>query len=184
MNDRQLILLLKNAPSEGLSELIARYGGQVKWIVEKIIGTNHPRDVEECVSDAFLRLWQNIDRFHPENGTPLRSYLFGIARYAAIDCKRRNLKIEDPIPAAENDLTIEVDFTDKIAETINTRILQESIDSLPEPDRQIFILRYFLEQPISAIAQQLSLSQKAVENKLYRGKKLLKTDLIERGIIR
>lgn len=184
MNDQQLILLLKNTPSEGLAKLIELHGGQVKWIVEKIIGANHAQDVEECVSDTFFRLWQGIDRFHPENGTPLKSYLFGIARYVAIDCKRRSVKTEESISAAENDLEIEVDFTDKIAETINEQILQESIDSLPVPDKQIFILRYFLEQPISAIAQQLSLSQKAVENKLYRGKKLLKTDLIERGIIR
>ncbi|WP_130862931.1 RNA polymerase sigma factor [Bacilliculturomica massiliensis] len=183
MNDKQLILLLRNAPSEGLSKAIDLYGGQVKWIAAKIIGGGREQDVEECVSDAFVRLWQNIDRYDGESGTPLKSYLFGIARHTALDYRRKNEKAGDLLPIEENDLEVNIDFADQMAGDANRRILQESIDGLGEPDRQIFILRYYLGERVSAIAERLSLQPKTVENKLYRGKKTLKNALIERGII-
>lgn len=183
MNDNQLLLLLKNAPSEGLESAIDLYGGQVRWIASKIIGSGRDQDVEECVSDAFVRLWQSIDRYEPDSGTPLKSYLFGIARHTALDYRRRNEKAGELIPIEENELEVNLDFTDEIACKTNEKLLQESIDSLGEPDRQIFILRYFLGERIAAIAEHLALQPKTVENKLYRGKKALRTALIERGII-
>lgn len=183
MNDNQLILLLKNAPSQGLEEAICIYGGQVKWIAAKIIGANRAQDVEECVSDSFVRLWQSIDRYNAADGAPLKSYLFGISRHTALDYRRKNEKAVALVPIEENDMKINVDFADEIADKTNSKLLQESIDSLGEPDRQIFILRYFLGERISVIAETLSLQPKTVENKLYRGKKILKDALIKGGII-
>lgn len=183
MNDNQLILLLKNSPSEGLAKAIDLYGGQVKWIAAKIIGTDRHGDIEECVSDTFLKLWQNIDRYDESSGVALRSYLFGIARHTALDFRRKNEKASSLIPLEENELEVSVDFADEMSRKANQLILQESIDAMGEPDRQIFILRYFLGERVAAIAQKLALPEKTVENKLYRGKKTLKSHLIERGII-
>ncbi|MBN7772023.1 RNA polymerase sigma factor [Clostridium aminobutyricum] len=183
MNDNELILLLKSDPQEGLTKAIDLYGGTVKWIIQKIIGNHCQQDTEECVSDTFVKLWQGIDRFQNDNGVLLKSYLYGIARHTAIDfCRKRNAQ-EELFPIEENDLGIHVDVTEELAKSENIRILQEAVDALPEPDRKIFIRRYFLQERINAIAESLSISPKVVENKLYRGKKVLKDSLIERGII-
>lgn len=183
MDDKQLIWLLKNQPQEGLAIAIDLYGPSVKWMTQKIVG-NQQQDVEECVSDTFLKLWQGIDRFQQDNGILLKSYIYGIARHTAIDFRRKLKAQQDIIPIEENDIGIHVDITQEIVNNENIRMVQEAVDEMPEPDRKIFIRRYFLQEKINVIAESLSISPKTVENKLYRGKKSLKNTLIERGIIR
>lgn len=183
MDDKKLIWLLKNEPQEGLAIAIDLYGPSVKWMAQKIIG-NRQQDVEECVSDTFLKLWQGIERFQSDGGILLKSYIYGIARHTAIDSRRKLNGQQDIIPIEENDIGVQVDITQELVNTENIRIVQEAVDAMPEPDRKIFIRRYFLQERINVIAESLSISPKTVENKLYRGKKNLKNKLIERGIIR
>lgn len=54
---------------------------------------------------------------------------------------------------------------------------------MEEPDKSIFILRYFYFEKIKDISSRLGLSPKKVENCLYRQKDKLKKALIEGGII-
>ncbi|QHI73148.1 RNA polymerase sigma factor [Aminipila terrae] len=182
-DDNQLIQLIKKNPQEGLSAAIDLYGSTIKWIVIKIIGHWNSQDIEECISDIFVKLWMNIDNFKIESNISLKSYLCGIARHTAIDYLRKAKLHFEIIPIEENDIGLSVDFTDELAKQTNCLILQEAVDALPEPDREIFILRYYFHERINSIAQSLCLSPKAVENKLYRGKKVLRDSLIERGII-
>lgn len=183
MNDQQLLLLLQNSPSKGLAKAIDEYGDSVRWIVCKIIGLNNSEDIEECVSDVFVRLWQSIGRFDTKNGVPLKSYLYGIARHTALDYRKKQQKDTLSIPLEEDSLSLETNFTDELSKKTNTAILHEVIENLPPPDQEIFIRRYFLEERIKTIASTLQLTEKMVENKLYRGKKSLKKQLIERGFI-
>lgn len=183
MKDEQLILLIKSNPHDGLSKAIDLYGGTVKWIALKILGNFNAQDIEECVSDIFVKLWINIDNFKSDEGIALKSYLYGIARHTAIDYLRKNKSNLESIPIEESDLGICIDFTDELAKETNSKIVQQAIEALPEPDRKIFILRYYFQERVLSIAEALSLSPKTIENKLYRGKKLLKEALIERGII-
>lgn len=183
MKDDQLISLIKSNPHEGLSNTIDLYGGSVKWIILKILGSCNCQDIEECESDVFVKLWKNIDNFNGTFNISLKSYLYGIARHTAIDYLRKTKSHIDVIPIDENDIGFSIDFADQIAKETNSRILQEVVEALPEPDRKIFILRYYFQERINSIAESLSLSPKTIENKLYRGKKVLREALIERGII-
>lgn len=183
MKDDQLIFLIKSNPHDGLSKVIDLYGGTVKWIVSKILGNLNSQDIEECISDTFVKLWKNIDNYNITDNIPLKSYLYGIARHTAIDYLRKSKSNLESIPIEENDIGIYIDFADELAKETNSKILQEAIEALPEPDRKIFILRYYFQERVISIAESLCLSPKTIENKLYRGKKLLKEALIERGII-
>lgn len=183
MNEDQLRELLMQNPAAGLEAAISQYGTSVRWIVKKIVGTNKQQDIEECVSDTFVRLWQGIGQFDADKGTSLKSYLFGIARHTALDYRRKSLRLGELVPMEEAELSVSVDFEENMARSINSRLLQETIRELPPPDKEIFVSRYFMGERVTDIAQRLGLSQKAVENKLYRGKKGLKNALMERGII-
>ncbi|MFV0515910.1 MAG: RNA polymerase sigma factor [Aminipila sp.] len=183
MTDKKIIKLLKTNPEKGLSKAIDLYGGIVKWVCSKILGTSCTQDLEECISDVFFKLWKNIDKFDLTCNVALSSYICGIARHTAIDYRRKQHPNIELIPLEENDLGIDLDFADELALKINSSILQEAIDSLQEPDRSIFILRYYFCYKVKEIALTLDITAKSVENKLYRGKDTLKKSLIERGII-
>ena len=182
MSDKQLILLLKNNPSKGLEAAMDLYGGLVKWVILKIIGDNQ-EDLEECVSDTFVRLWQSIDRYDLEKNISLKNYLCGIARHIALDYRRKSNKYGEILPIEEVSLDIEIDFVNEISKNMNAEIIQDAINQLPPPDKEIFIYRYYFFEKVPDIAVKLSLDNKTVENKLYRGKQKLRNRLLEGGII-
>ena len=181
MNDDKLVKLLKKDPSKGLSLAIDTYGALVKTIVIRIIGYENQQDIEECISDVFVELWKSIDNFDPDKGI-LKNYIISIARYKSINTINRKLNKRE-IPLEDNDLELEINLNDEVSKSINKKIIKETIESLPDPDKSIFIRRYYLYEPIKEIASNLNLNPKSVENKLYRGKEKLRTALINKGII-
>ena len=60
-------------------------------------------------------------------------------------------------------------------------LAHEAVDSLGEPDREIFQRYYFLYQKTEDIADALGLKDATVRTKLARGRKRLKDYLKERG---
>lgn len=182
MNDNKLIKLIKNNTSKGLSKAIDLYGPLVKTIVVRIIGYEHKQDVEECVSDVFVELWKSIDKFNPEKGS-LKNYIISIARHVGINTYNRKLIKHVSIPLEEDDLEFELDLTNEVSKIINRDIIKDTLNDLPQPDKDIFIRRYYLFESVKEIATSLDLNPKAVENKLYRGKEKLKYTLISKGII-
>jgi len=182
--DDALLALLRKQPEQGLDIALQRYGNTVRWIAMKILGHDGQADVEECVSDVFVRLWQSAARFDSSRGVPLSSWVYGIARHTALDYKRRQQRQGQSLPLEEATASLDLNLDDQLARERNGQILRDVIDGLPPPDREIFIYRYFLELPVKEIAVQLQLTSKQVENKLYRGKLALRNQLQERGIIR
>lgn len=182
MNDAKLVDLLKHNPSKGLELAVDIYSGLVKTIVVRIIGYDRQQDIEETVSDVFVELWKSIDSFDPEKGR-LKNYLISIARYVSLNAYNRKISKHDLIPLEEDELEFDVDLDNEVSKSINKEIIKVTIKSLPHPDKDIFIRRYYLFESVKEIAQNLNLTPKSVENKLYRGKEKLKAALIENGII-
>jgi len=179
-NDRQLILLLQNNPSQGLAEAMAQYGAPVKRICAAILGPEQRREVEEAVADSFVALWQGLERYDPEQ--PLSPWLYGIARRTALN-RRRALGRAAPFWELEEDLPeTGGDPADWAEEREEARLLRQAVEELPPPDREIFLLRYYLYQPVKEIARRLGMTPKAVEHKLRRGRERLRKKLIERGV--
>lgn len=179
--DRQLALLLKNDPEKGLEAALRRFGQPVRTVCAAILGPLCPEEVEEAVTDSFFALWRELDRYDPER--PLSSWLYGIARRTAMN--RRRALGKDPVPGALPDdiPTEEPDLTEWAASKENLRLLRQAVEEMENPDKEILIRRYYLYQRVKEIAKQLGLSEKAVENRLCRGRQKLRRVLLERGVI-
>ncbi|MGL5347263.1 MAG: RNA polymerase sigma factor [Peptostreptococcaceae bacterium] len=181
--DKKIISLLQKNPEEGLSLSLDIYGGSVKTICKNILSDCKNEDIEEVISDTFLKLWKNVDKFKSDKNTSLKSYIYAIARNTALD-KRRQLKGSSSVlPIDENSLGVGVSMEDDYTKKLNNKIIKETIDDMEEPDKSIFILRYFYYEKVKDIANRLNLTPKKVENSLFRGKDKLKKSLIEGGII-
>lgn len=179
MDDSSILLLLKNSPSKGLYEATKKYGGMVEAITKKILYSN-AEDIEECVADTFVTLWKNTNDVEFQRGT-LKAYIACIARNKAIDrcrklCKENTVYMEDKVIASDTDIEEEIIIKSDV------EVLQEVINQMSEPDKQIFIRRFFWFEKVKEIAAYLELTEKNVENRIYRGRKRLKEVLIERGV--
>lgn len=179
--DPQLALLLKNSPAQGLEAALHQYGGPVKTICAAILGPENREEIEEAVSDTFLSLWKEVDRYDPAQ--PLAPWLYGIARRTAINRRRALSRRPFQSDLPEEYPGEDFDLTDQAAAKENARLLREAVEELPPPDREIFIRRYYLYERVKDIAAHLALPEKTVENRLFRGRQRLRRDLLERGVI-
>lgn len=183
MQEQELIELLKGDPETGIAEALRLYGGAVETICRNFLYDCQEMDIEEAVADTFLKLWKAKDRIGRQKG--LKGYLYEIARNTARD-KRRTLNkasiysLEEVELKLKAPLDVEGDFIRKS----NERILHDCLNDTGEPDRSIFVMRYFYGEAIKDIAGKLGMAPKRVENILYRGKERLEKALNERGIFR
>lgn len=172
MTDEKLIALIKKKPEKGLSVAIELYGGAVRTICRSVL--ENREDVEEAVSQVFYRLWKYSGSYNGKGS--LKSYIYSIARNAAFDAAKAA-----PVEYEWDNIDTETPETLFIKRQ-REQLIHQIVDELPEPDRSIFILKYFYFFKNREIAQKLNLSLKQVENKLARNKEKLRAKLIERGI--
>lgn len=180
--EERILLALKKSPGEGISMALDAYGGPVKTICKNVLFDCSREDIEEAVADSFVGLWKSIDRFRSDGEYSLKSYLYGIARNTALN-RRRNLKKDNAtLPVEDLIIEADIDLESDVVRGLNENIVHDSVNSMDEPTRSVFILRYFYFEKVNDIASKLGLTPKVVENHLYRGKDKLRWELLERGV--
>lgn len=159
-------------------EIVMNTYNRLLWvIVGGILGhVGTQEDIEECISDVYITLWEKPKAYNPEKGT-LKTFLVIIAKNKALDKYRRISKVKfaqlnDAIRSSDDDL---------MGYIVNKEMCQQLYDAiqiLKEPDKEIMVRRYFFEEKPSYIADKISLPVKEVENRLYQSKVKLKKHLM------
>lgn len=177
MDDAEICRLLREKPETGMRELIRKYHALVFSVCSRIL-SNAPQDAEECVSDSFVQVWRTIGRLKAPSH--LRAYLccaarnIAISRYRSIKGAQQNFA-EMPDETAVSDADVILTLEEKAErERIEAAILM-----LKEPDREIFVRKYYYMESVRSLAQRFSLTEKAVESILYRSRQRLRTILKE-----
>ncbi len=157
--------------------LIDQYTGYVYAIVSRIAGRFAAReDIEECVADVLWALWEGKARYDPEKGS-FKAYAAAIARNKAVKVRQKACRASF-LPLDED--LLEVDAPDLLAALEQNELMalvNDAVQSLDPPDPEIFTRRYYWGEALSDIAQALGLSERAVEGRLYRGRRQLKNIL-------
>lgn len=178
MDHKELAVKLKKHDESALDRIIEIFTPMVWAIAVNISGSSLSReDIEEVVSDVFVTLWKNADKYDPEK---LKGYIAAIAktrtrnRLAAL----KNISFSDI-----NEIDVEDDFSvSGEAEKSEMKAqLAEAVNELEEPDREILIRHYFYYQKTADIADSMGLTQENVKVKLHRTRNKLKKILTERG---
>ena len=75
--------------SRALEALIRRYSREMSYFTRLMLdGVGTPQDVEECINDLFVAIWQEIESFDPARGS-LRTWMTMRAKYIALDRRRQ-----------------------------------------------------------------------------------------------
>jgi len=184
MDDSLIIELLWQRSESALEKLASKYGRTLHSISYQITGSHE--DAEECVNDTYLGVWQAIP---PERPRSLYAFSCRIVRNLSLSRLRyRTAQMRD----RANEVALEevADFIadDEVSEREFeadelTRMLEEWLWGLGERNRYIFLRRYWYMEDVTAIAQNLHLSEAAVYLRLDRMKKKLKAYLYKKGVL-
>jgi len=135
-------------------------------------------DIEECVADVFVQLWRNPALYDPDRGT-VKAYLATAAKNRALD-RYRQLTRGKTVALDDETLPDDDDLLDNICTQEGYQALYAAVNELTEPDREIIIRRYFLDQMPAEIAPALKTTPKQVQNRLYQAKLRLRKTLNSR----
>lgn len=175
MNDERVITAIKNRNEAAINEVITKYS-KLLWSVAGAVlhQIGSTQDIEECVADAFIYLWEHPEKYDSQRGR-LKTWLSIVARTQAVN-RCREIAKRNVVPLEDTDFIDQLGIVDTFLETETRKALLAAIHALGEPDREILIRRYYYEQKPKEIALALDLSVKQVDNRLYQTKlKLRKT---------
>jgi RNA polymerase sigma-70 factor (ECF subfamily) len=153
-----------------------------RWFIEEV----HPHEsnlrgylhgsfpklnnIDDVVQESFLRVWKARTAHRIQFA---KAFLFKVARNVALDSIRRNRT--SPIETVGDLTALRVlpDRPDLGAVLREERIdlLAEAIASLPNRRREIVIMRKLKRLSQIEVAIRLGLSERTVENQLFRGMK-------------
>ena len=176
-SDKELVDAVCRGDEAALGYIMDKYTAYVWTIVWNIVqGKLDAADAKAIVSDVFFTLWQSAGNSRPVN---LKGYLSHIARNRSVDALRR---VKRELPLEEDIVQIPIDGPETEAiRQAEYAALQIAVDSLPEPDRTIFIRHYYLYQTLADISKAMKLNVNTVKTKLRRGKERLRRELTEGG---
>lgn len=176
LNDKRTITAIRNRNEAAINEVITKYS-KLLWSVAGAILNNigSTQDVEECVADTFIYLWEHPEKYDSRRGK-LKTWLSIVARTQAVN-RCREIAKRNVEPLEDSDFIEQLGVVDRILEAETRRSLLASVNALGEPDREILIRRYYYDQKPKEIAVALDLSVKQVDNRLYQTKLKLRESL-------
>jgi len=169
--DNQLVDLLHGGDRRAFEEIYRRYSTLLfRYVADRIFSRE---DCEEIVQETFVWLWSR--RTSLDHVTELRPYLYGIVKHKVFNHIRHNVikreyaehfqKFGASVDNSNEELT-------NLADVL--RILDHSISQLPERCQTAFRLSRIDHLPIAAIAEQMKISSRTVENYITQALKHLR----------
>lgn len=171
--DAALLRQLRDDPQTGLSALLDTYGSLIRTLVGRVL-RDAPQDAEEVTADVLVAAWRHAEELLRQN-TSLKAWLCVTARNAAID-RWRTLRRSQTVPLDEE---LAGDWLLEPRPGEAEELVKSLVLALPEPDRTIFIRRYYLLEPSREIAARLHMQQSAVNTRLSRGRARLRQQFLD-----
>jgi RNA polymerase sigma-70 factor, ECF subfamily len=152
---------------DAFAELIERHEAMVYSLAYHFFGDRSR--AEETAQDVFLQLYRSLDGI--QSDSHLLFWLRQVTTRRCIDqarrVKLRAVSLED----------VELRAVEKHADPFLDRLLRESIDTLPEPQRAVLTLRYQEDLDPSEICRIVGMPVNTVKSHLHRALQALRRKL-------
>lgn len=143
--------------------------------------TQNQQQSEDIAVEALVKLWQVPTRF--ESIGKLRGYLFALVRNASLNYLK-HLRVRERSQQAIADAALLTDARAEMlgVETDVLRLVYEEVARLPATYREVVTLLYIRGLPAADAAATLGISMENLRQRKGRAIKMLKNELIRKGL--
>jgi RNA polymerase sigma-70 factor (ECF subfamily) len=140
----------------------AHADGVFRFILKNMKDEDEARDV---VQEAYTRMWEKSRNINHEKA---KSYIFSAAYHTMIDRIRKNKKMSVGEEYIAHSGSHEGGYSDL------SEILHQAVDTLPEKQRHVVMLRDYEGYSYEEIGEITSLTESQVKVYIYRARKALR----------
>jgi RNA polymerase sigma-70 factor (ECF subfamily) len=190
MKDSGIVELFFERSESAISETEQKYGNLCRHIAESVLSCNE--DIDECVNDALLAVWNAIP---PEKPEKLSAFICKIVRnialnkYDYITSQRRNPNMEVSMTELEDCVFISNSNrgnSDNVTAIVENREIIAHINAflrrISFDDRNIFLRKYFFGDSLAQISETFGFSESKTKSSLHRTRNKLKNHLTKKGV--
>lgn len=153
-----------------LADLYDRYGGTVYALALRMTGDRG--EAQEIALDAFLQVWQQVDRYDSRQGS-LQGWLFTIARSRAIDrlraARAAKRKPVEEVPDDPGGSSAAAPPDEIVALAERSAYVRRAMDELNPAQRTAVELAYFQGLSHTEIAERLGEPLGTVKTRIRQG---------------
>ena len=182
-DESALVARAKAGDGAAFSELVKHYERRVYRLAKNI--TRHDEDAEDVLQEAFLKAYENLDRF--QGNSAFYTWLVRIAVNQALMKLRkrktdRTVPLDEPIDLGEDIMQREIAVWEdnpeqRYSQAEMQKILDDAVDTLKPDFRTVFVLRDIEELSTEETAETLGISVPAVKSRLLRARLALREKL-------
>jgi RNA polymerase sigma-70 factor (ECF subfamily) len=169
---RLAIARAKQGDRDAIRLLYIRYSGNVYGYLRSIVCDE--KEAEDLTQHVFMKLMTVILKYE-DQGVPFSGWLLRLARNVALDHLRRRR----PIPTEEV-FDVNSHSCDEDARE-HARDLHAALDSLPDEQRQVMVMRHVVGLSPPEIAERMGRSESSVHGLQHRGRRALQLELSRLG---
>jgi RNA polymerase sigma factor (sigma-70 family) len=172
-SDQELVEQCGAGDTAGFARLVTRYQTLVCSIAYSITG-DFARS-EDVGQDAFVAAWKQLAEL--KEGCKFKSWLCSITRHLAHNSMRGDKKLRF---GKHSDLVTDASPSplDEAARNEEQAFVSAALTQLPENYREPLVLFYRQDQSIAEVADALAISPDVVKQRLARGRKLLRDEVL------
>jgi RNA polymerase sigma-70 factor (ECF subfamily) len=175
-SDEALVLNILKGETKDFSKIVSRYERPIFNLMYRTCRSEH--EAADLTQDVFLRIYDRLDRYNSDRR--FFPWLYTVAINQAKDWKRssslKRRKLSElhwETPAADNRSQQEK----KVLGQEEVESLYRALDTLPDDIREMLLLRYQQELPITELADIFNISESAAKMRISRAIDLLKSIL-------
>ncbi len=184
LTDGELIEKAINGREMGFEELVNRYQRQITSYVYRMLN-NYDASLD-VTQEVFIKVYNSLEKYSSDY--KFSTWLYRIARNAAIDHMRRNSVSQQSLDVETSDGTfqIQIESTQPNPEQERERSewrteIESVIRCLPAVYRELILLRHGQDLSYDEIAEVTALPLGTVKNRLFRAREMMREIFVERG---
>ena len=180
VTDEQLVAAVQGGDMQSLGQLVVRWERPLYRFVSRMVP--RPEDARDVCQETFLRVLKRADRFRA--GSRFSTWMYQIALNLCRDqarWRRRWGKIVDESVEAPTETTAAAVMSPEAGTERNelARAVQSGLQEIPPEQREVLIMKEYEGLKFKEIAEILEVPLGTVMSRLYRGRKLLETAMLD-----
>jgi RNA polymerase sigma-70 factor (ECF subfamily) len=181
VSDDQLLAEHSRGNNGALEELFCRYRGVAYRTAFRLLGQE--ADALDAVQEGFLKAFTHLSAF--QGRSSFKTWLLRVVSNAALDLGRqrgrRELRSLDGLATGDQEPPLTIEDPAQGLERADLRLLiREALNSLPEAQRQTFVLHADGELSYREVAETLNISIGTVMSRLFYARQKLRLFLARR----